>query len=105
MLVNITIQTFKTENELELSLSKWDSVKDKFMPLFKERGLKRYSITRIWNKKEQFQLGHIFEYKNEQAMKNCLPVWNDIERQFKDKIPNIAVGYRGILLDQYESKT
>ena len=53
----------------------------------------------------QFQLGHIFEYKNEQAMKDCLPIWNDIERQFKDKIPNIAVGYRGILLDQYKSKT
>ena len=53
MLINITIQTFKTENELELSLSKWDAVKEKFMPLFKDRGLKRYSITRIWNKKEQ----------------------------------------------------
>ena len=101
MLVNITIQTFKTENELELSLSKWDSVKDKFMPLFKERGLKRYSITRIWNKKEQFQLGHIFEYINEDALKNCLPVWNDIEKQFKGKIENITTGYRGILIDDY----
>ena len=59
MLINITIQTFKSENELELSLSKWDAVKDKFMPLFEDRGLKRYSITRIWNKKEQYQLGHI----------------------------------------------
>ena len=62
----------------------------------------RYSITRIWNKQGQFQLGHIFEYKNEQAMKDCLPIWNDIERQFKDKIPNIAVGYwHCILLDQF----
>ena len=101
MLVNITIQTFKTENELELSLSKWDSVKDKFMPLFKERGLKRYSITRILNKKEQFQLGHIFEYINEDALKNCLPIWHDIEKQFKDKIENITTGYRGILIDEY----
>ena len=28
----------------------------------------------------------------------------DIEQEFKDKIPNIAVGYRGILLDQYDLK-
>ena len=26
--INITIQSFKSENELELSLVKWDSVKD-----------------------------------------------------------------------------
>ena len=105
LLINITIQSFKSENELELSLVKWDAVKDQFMPRLDRNGLMRYSITRIWNKTGQFQLGHIFEYKNEQAMKDCLPIWNDIERQFKDKIPNIAVGYRGILLDQYESKT
>ena len=105
VLINITIQSFKSENELELSLLKWDSVKEKFMPRLDRNGLIRYSITRIWNKKDQYQLGHIFEYKNEQAMKDCLPIWNDIEREFKDKIPNIAVGYRGILLDQYESKT
>jgi hypothetical protein len=105
LLVNITIQSFKSENELELSLLKWDSVKDKFMPRLDRNGLKRYSITRIWNKKDQFQLGHIFEYSNEQAMKECLPIWKDIEQEFKDKIPNIAVGYRGVLLDQYESKS
>ena len=105
LFINITIQTFTSENELELSLLKWDSVKDKFMSRLDGNGLTRYSITRIWNKKGQFQLGHIFEYKNEQAMKDCLPIWNDIEREFKDSIPNIAVGYRGIVLDQYESKT
>jgi len=69
------------------------------------KGLKRYSITRIWNKEDQFQLGHIFGYKNEQAMKECLPISKVIEKKFKDKIPNIAVGYRGILLDQYESNS
>ena len=104
MLINITIQTFKTENELELSISKWDIVKEKYMPSFKDKGLVRYSITRIWNKKEQFQLGHIFEYKDENAMQNCIPVWNEIEKKFKDKIQNITVGYRGILVDEYDFK-
>ena len=48
--------------------------KRKYMPSFKDKGLVRYSITRIWNKKEQFQLGHIFEYKDENS------VWNEIEK-------------------------
>ena len=39
MLMNITVQTFKTENELELSVSRWDAVKDQFMPRFREAGV------------------------------------------------------------------
>ena len=50
LLINITIQSVKSENELELSLVKWDSVKHKFMPRLDRNGLMRYSITRIWNK-------------------------------------------------------
>lgn len=42
MLMNITVQTFKTENELDLSIHRWDAVKDQFMPRFKEAGLTRY---------------------------------------------------------------
>ena len=37
-------------------------------------------------------------------MKNCIPVWNEIEKKFKDKIQNITVGYRGILVDEYDFK-
>ena len=39
LLIYITIQSFKSENELELSPVKWDSVKDKFMPRLDRNGL------------------------------------------------------------------
>ena len=42
MQINVTIQTFKTENELELSVMRWDKIKNEFMPRFKEMGLIRY---------------------------------------------------------------
>jgi hypothetical protein len=45
MHVNVTIQTFKTENELELSVMRWDKIKNEFMPKFKEMGLVRYTTT------------------------------------------------------------
>ena len=49
-LMNVTIQTFKTENEMELSISRWDGVKDQFMPLFRDAGLVRYSTSKVWNR-------------------------------------------------------
>ena len=100
MLVNISIQTFKSENDLELSCSRWSDVKVKYMPEFERLGLKRCTTTRIWNKQEKHQLAYIFEYDNEQAMKACLPVWSKIENEWREKIVNTTVGYRGIVIDQ-----
>jgi len=34
MLINITIQTFTSQNELELSVSRWDEIKHEYMPKF-----------------------------------------------------------------------
>lgn len=102
MLMNITVQTFKTENELDLSIHRWDAVKDQFMPRFKEAGLTRYSCTRVWNRKGQHQLAYVFEYRDKEAMDGCLPVWKDIEIELKQKTENVTIGYRGILIDQYD---
>ena len=63
MQINVTIQTFKTENELELSVMRWDKIKNEFMPRFQQMGLTRYTICKISNEQNKFQLSHIFEYK------------------------------------------
>ena len=102
MLMNIKVQTFKTENELDLSIHRWDAVKDQFMPRFKESGLTRYSCTRVWNRKGQHQLAYVFEYRDKEAMDGCLPIWKDIEIELKQKTENVTIGYRGILIDQYD---
>ena len=72
-LMNVTIQTFKTENDMELSISRWNGLKDKFMPLFKEAGLVRYSTSKVWNRDGQFQLVHVFEYRDWEALQ--MPVF------------------------------
>ncbi len=68
MLINVTIQTFMSENELELSDKRWTDVKDEYLPTLYKLGLERYTTTRIWNKSEKHQLGHIFEYRDKDAM-------------------------------------
>ena len=100
MLVNISIQTFKLENDLELSCSRWRDVRHKFMPELERLGLKRYTTTRIWNKKEKHQLAHIFEYDTQEAMQACLPVWGKIENEWREKIVNTTLGFRGVIIDQ-----
>ncbi len=101
MQVNVTIQTFKTENELELSVMRWDKVKNEFMPKFREMGLVRYTTSRIESDQNKFQLSHIFEYKNNESAQNCIPIWRDIERKFGEKIDNTTTSYRGKMIDQF----
>ena len=38
--------------------------KDEYLPTLYELGLERYTTTRIWNKSDKHQLGHIFEYRD-----------------------------------------
>ena len=100
-LLNVTIQTFKTENEMELSISRGDGVKEQFMPLFRDAGLVRYSTSKVWNREGQFQLLHVFEYRDQEAAEACIPIWQQIETKWKEKIENVTSGYRGVLIDQF----
>ena len=101
MQVNVTIQTFKTENELELSVMRWDKIKNEFMPRFKELGLVRYTTSRIISNQNKFQLSHIFEYKNNESAQNCIPIWGEIERKWSEKIDNTTTSYRGKMIDLF----
>jgi hypothetical protein len=96
MLINITLQTFMSENDLELSDSRWTSVKDQYLPRLYNLGLERYTTTRIWNRADKFQLAHIFEYRDKEAMDACLPIWGEIEATWREKIMNKTTSYRGI---------
>ena len=99
MLINITIQTFISQNELELSVSRWDEIKYEYMPKFYKLGLARYTTSRIWNKTEKHQLAHIFEYQDKKSMEDCLPIWGAIEQLWRENITNKTLSYRGIQID------
>ena len=96
MLINITLQTFMSENDLELSDSRWTNVKDQYLPRLYNLGLERYTTTRIWNRADKFQLAHIFEYRDKEAMDACLPIWGELEATWREKIMNKTTSYRGI---------
>ena len=86
MQINVTIQTFKTENELELSVMRWDKIKNEFMPRFQKMGLTRYTTCKILSEQNKFQLSHIFEYKDSISAKNCIEIWSEIEKNGAKKL-------------------
>ena len=70
-----------------ITLHNWQDKKGKFLPKLKSKGLLRHAIMRVWNRDGSFRIGHIFEYKDENAYKNCQPIWQEIEKQEKSKVP------------------
>ena len=102
MHVNVTIQTFKTENELERSVMRWDKIKSELRPKFKEMGLVRYKTRRILSDQKKFQLSQIFEYEDNESAKNCIPIWGEIERKWSEKIENTTTSYRGKMMDRFD---
>ena len=92
---------FKTENELELSVMRWDKIKNEFMPRFQQMGLTRYTTCKILSAQNKFQLSHIFEYKDSIAAKNCVEIWSEIEKKWSEKIENKTTSFRGKMIDRF----
>ena len=98
-LINYTTQDFSTESDMLITIHNWQDNKDKFLSQLKPKDLIRYVMMRIWNREGSFRLGHLFEYKDENSYKNCQPIWQDIEKQGKTKVPMKVFANRGIVLE------
>ena len=99
-LINYSTQDFSTESDMLITLHNWQDKKGKFLPKLKSKGLLRHAIMRVWNRDGSFRIGHIFEYKDENAYKNCQPIWQEIEKQDKSKVPIKIFANRGIVLEE-----
>ena len=98
-LINFTTQDFTSEKELELASLRWDHVKDSYYKRLKEKGLLRFVSLRIWNKENVSRLGFIFEYKDEEAFKACLPIWKEIDAMESQDMIIKTFSNRGIVLE------
>ena len=98
-LINFTTQDFTSEKELELASLRWDQVKDSYYKRLKEKGLLRFVSLRIWNKENVSRLGFVFEYKDEEAFKACLPIWKEIDAMESQDMIIKSFSNRGIVLE------
>ncbi len=58
----------------------------------------RSATTRIWNKSGIFRLGSLIEYKDEDAYKNCLTLWQELDKTVQEKRPHKVVCNRSIAI-------
>ena len=98
-LINFTTQDFTSEKELELASLRWDQVKVSYYKRLKEKGLLRFVSLRIWNKENVSRLGFVFEYKDEEAFKACLPIWKEIDAMESQDMIIKTFSNRGIVLE------
>ena len=98
-LMNYTIADFLSKQDMELRLYKWEDEKKNFLPKLKENGMLRFSILRVWNKEGVFRLGYLFEYKDEEAYKDCQEIWQDVEKKMKSEHIVKVFANRGIVIE------
>ena len=58
--------------------------------------------TKVWNKEEKKRLGHLFEYEDDKAYRNCQPIFQEIEGNEKEDQLIKVFGNRDIILEEYE---
>ena len=70
---------------MEVRIYKWQEQRDKYLPKLKAKGMRRFTITRVWNKEGVFRIGYLFEYSDEKAYEDCQEIWQDIEKNMKSE--------------------
>ena len=64
-LISYTIVDFRSKQDLELFLRRWEDRKDTWLKKFKDSGMLSNINTQIWDKDNIFRLGRIFTYKDD----------------------------------------
>ena len=97
-LLNYTTADFSTKADMEIRIYRWQEQREKYLPKLQEKGMLRFTITRVWNKEGVFRIGYLFEYKNEKAFKDCQDIWQEIESKMKAEQAVKVFANRGVVL-------
>ena len=95
--VNFTELRFTSEAALDRYLDGFEAIWDEdVMRKLSQLGLERKSIMRIWNHKDQFKLGILWEYSTPRAFKDCQKVISAHILPHAHKFEMVARSLRGV---------
>jgi len=95
--VNFTELRFTNEAALNRYLDGLDTIwHEDVMKQLSELGLERKSIMRIWNHRDQYKLGILWEYSTPQAYKECQKVISAHILPHAHKFEMVARSLRGV---------
>ena len=81
---------------MALCNQKWEKLGPKFVNRLEKNGLLSFEIATIWNKDSKLMRFVIFRYKSSDAIKRCLPIWEEIEKAVFDGVLIKVTAYRGV---------
>ena len=103
-LINYSTREFTTKGEMDSYIRKQDEIFTKEVTkIFIETGMLRRVVTQIWNKKETFRVGIIFEYKDQTAYKNCQSLLEKHYLPYLKDYNTKVIGSRGIVVHEFVS--
>ena len=70
-LISYIITDFISKSEMRMTEISWQEIINKYEEKFKKAGALRQTISRIWDKDNVYRLGHLWEYKDDNAFKEC----------------------------------
>lgn len=76
-LINYTTIAFTNEFIMQEFIQHCEDTSKVWGPAMKERGLTRWTLTRIWNKGDTFKLGVLFEYDTKEAFEANVEYLNE----------------------------
>ena len=95
--VNFTELRFTSEAALNRYLDGLESIWDEdVMKKLSDLGLERKSVMRIWNHKDQYKLGILWEYSTPQSFKDCQKVISAHILPHAHKFEMVARSLRGV---------
>ena len=93
---NVTLQTFASEGDMALVDQRWEKYGPAYLKRLSEKGLLSFERVQIWNKDSKVMRFIIFRYESADAIKNCMPIWEEIEKTNFKNVGVKVIAYRGI---------
>ena len=84
-LISYITSDFQTKSDMKVGEIEWEKIMNEKFDKFKKAGAIRQAVTQVWNKEGTLRLGHLWEYKDEQAFVECQKIFKDSVLEFEKR--------------------
>ncbi len=101
---NVTLQTFANEGDMALIDQRWEKYGPSFLKRLSERGLLSYERAQVWNRDSKLVRFVIFRYESAESVKQCAPIWKEVEDTIFKNTGVKVIAYRGVSIEYWSQE-
>ena len=101
---NVTLQTFANEGDMALIDQRWEKYGPSFLKRLSERGLLSYERAQVWNRDSKLVRFVIFRYESAESVKQCAPIWREVEETIFKNAGVKVIAYRGVSIEYWSQE-